>query len=224
MPRYSPCVTTPLTIQAPRIGGTCALAVLLFAAIAASLQFLRTDLDWYRTPLSFYLVGPHGVWLQAAYLLLSGALILLGLGYYQVLAVGARSAAPALLFAMAGIALAVTALAETAQRGRPPSLEAVVHGVAAQASLLCLTTGMLLQSWRMRLDDAWRHRFAASFCLALLCFAGMWVHVLWRGSPRGFGQKLLIVAILAWLLTASLWLLGSKRRAWPRRPATRSAS
>lgn len=197
----------------PRIGAICALSVALFAIAAVSLQFLRTDLDWYRTPLSFYLIGPHGTWLQGAYLLLSLALILMGLGYYQAIALSARSAAPTLLFTMASIALAVTALAETAQAGKPPSLEAVVHGVAAQASLLCLTTGMLLQSWRMRLDGAWRHRFAASFCLALLCFAGLWVHVLWRDSPRGLGQKLLIVAILAWLLMASLWLIRARQQA-----------
>jgi len=31
---------------------------------------------------------------------------------------------------LAGVALAVTAMAETGERGKPPKLEAVVHGVA----------------------------------------------------------------------------------------------
>ena len=197
-------VGSPLSSR--RIGTAVALGVMMFAAIAVLLQVLRTDLDWYRTPLSFYLIGPGGAWLQAAYLVLSASLVLLGIGYYGALPAGARSSAPLLLFVVAGLALSVTAFAETPQAGKTPSLEGFVHGVAAQTSLLCTTTAMLIQSWWLRRDAAWRHRFAAAFSLAMLCFVGLWVQALWRDAPRGIGQKLLIAAILLWLLLAALWL------------------
>lgn len=192
---------------APRRLGTAALAgVSFFAVVCAAAQFVRSDLDWMRAPLSFYLVDPHGGWVQAAYVALAAALVSLGWGWYLGLRREARSAAPLLLFASAGLALSVTAFAETGRPGQPPVFEAFVHGVAAQAAFLCLTVAMLLQAWRLRGDPRWRHRFAAAFVLAAVAFAGMWVLALWRDAPRGLLQKVEIVVILSWLGLAAHWL------------------
>jgi hypothetical protein len=45
-----------------------------------------------------------------------------------------------------------------------------------------------------------------AFTLAAVCFAMLWVHVLWREAPRGLTQKVVIVLILGWLALASTWL------------------
>jgi hypothetical protein len=174
--------------------------------ICGFVQVLRADLDWLRAPLSFYLIGPHALWVRCAYFALAAALFALGVGYYRALSVKARSAAPLLLFFCGGIALTVTALAETNTHLSPPTLMGFIHGVAAQAAFLCTTAAMLLQSWRLRDDALWRFRFAPAFALAIFCFLALWVQTLWRDVPRGLTQKLLILAILSWLGLAAYWL------------------
>lgn len=195
---------TDTTATVPRHLGSAALCgVLLFAAICTLAQFLRTDLDWLQTPLSFYLLDPHGLWVRAGYFALALALVALGCGWYLELSPQARSAAPLLLFVCAGVALAVTAVAETGRRGQPATLETLVHGLAAQAAFLCVTTAMLLQAWRLRADPRWRRRFATAFALAVVAFIGLWVHALWREAPRGLSQKIEIGLILLWLGVAA---------------------
>lgn len=188
------------------LGNVALIGMSLFVAMTVVVQCLRHDLDWQNAPLSFYLLGPYGHWLQAAYVLLAVALVLLGAGYYLALPGSGRSAAAWLLFACAGAGLCVTALAHSNLPDRAPTLEGWVHGTAAQAAFLCVTTAMLLQSWRLRTAPRWRHHFLAAFMLALLCFAAIWVDALWHGMPRGLEQRLAIALIMCWLLQAAWWL------------------
>ena len=189
-----------------RIGTVSLLTVILFALVCASAQIVRGDLDWLRAPLSFYLLGEYGRVVKSVYLALGAGLILLGLGYYRALSASARSGAPLLLFVVAGLALDVTALADSSLSPGDYSLEAFVHGLAANTAFLCVTVAMLLQSARLRGDAAWRQRALSAFTLAAVSFAALWVHVLWREAPRGLTQKVVIVLVLSWLALASMWL------------------
>jgi hypothetical protein len=192
--------------------GIAALAaILLFAGVALVLQFTREDLDWIRTPLSFYLIGPYGIWLQAAYCLLGAALVLLPLGLYFAFMPQARSSAPVLLFVMAAVALVVTAFAHTNVPGRAPTFEGWVHGTAAQGAFLWVTTAMVLQAWRFRGDPVWRSRFRLAFGLAVASFAAVWILSLWRSAPRGLTQKLVIAMIVYWLVMVGIWLWRAAR-------------
>lgn len=185
-------------------GALAGIGAFTLAGIAA--QLARPDLDWVRAPMSFYLLGDAGRWLQAGYFALAIALSLLAVGWYRALRPGARSAAPALLFALGGGALAVTAVARTGTDGPPASFAAWLHVVAAQAAFLCTATAMLLQAWRLRRDPRWRPDFAALFVLAWIAFAGLWAQALWRDGPRGLTQKAEIALIVAWLALAA-WRL-----------------
>ena len=189
-----------------RTGNWVLATVVMFAAICTLAQVLRSDLDWMHAPLSFYLLGDYGWLVKSAYVALGTGLALLGFGYYHALAPSARSGAPVLLFATAGLGLDVTALADSDLGPGAVTLEAFVHGLAATTAFLCVTVAMLLQSVRLRLDAAWRARFAPAFTLAALAFATMWLHALWREPPRGLMQKLVIALILAWLAQAAIWL------------------
>lgn len=189
-----------------RSGHGALAGVALFVATALAVHALRGDLDWQRAPLSFYLLGDYGLWLRAAYFTLAVTIAALGLGGYLALARHARSAAPLLLFAVAAIALCTTAAADSRLPDRLPTLENVVHGIAAQTTFLCVTTAMLLQSWRLRLDVAWRHRFATAFALAAVAFAALWVHALWASAPRGLTQRVVVVLVLSWLALWAYWL------------------
>lgn len=188
------------------LGRVALTGVLLFIAVAVTVQMLRSDLDWIDAPLSFYLLDAHGHWLQAAYFVLAVALCALGAGYYLALDARHRSAAPWLLFVGAGIGLCATALAHSNLPGRAPTFEGFVHGVAAQTAFLCVSVATLLQSWRLRADPRWRARFPSAFALALAGFAALWVDALWHGMPRGLEQRVVIALILAWLLFATSWL------------------
>lgn len=199
--------TPPLSWTRVRgLGNTALIGMSLFVAITVTVQCLRHELDWQNAPLSFYLLGPYGHWLQAAYVVLAVALQLLAAGYYLALPGHGRSMAAWLLFTCAGAGLCVTALAHSNLPNQSPTLEGWVHGTAAQTAFLCVTTAMLLQSWRLRADPRWRHRFLAAFVLALLCFAAIWVDALWHGMPRGLEQRLVIALIVCWLLQAAWWL------------------
>lgn len=186
---------------------TSALAGVCFFALACAIvQFLRPELDWRQAPMSFYLLGPYGVWLQAAYCALACALVLLAVGYYRALQPQARSGAPVLLFAIAALGLCIAAVADGNLPQHTPTLQGWLHGTAAQTAFLCVTTAMLLQSWRLRADARWRSRFVQAFLLAAVAFAAVWVLALWRDAPRGLAQKLVIALIVGWLALAAGWL------------------
>lgn len=189
-----------------RLGNAALMGVVAFAVVCFAAQVLRADLDWLHAPLSLYLLGEYGRVVKVAYFALGAALMLLGLGYYRALSATARSGAPFLLFAVAGLALAVTAIADSGSRAGADSLQAVIHGLSANTAFLSVTVAMLMQAVRLRGDPAWRARFTAAFLLAGACFVAMWVHALWREAPRGLTQKIVIALILAWLALAATWL------------------
>ncbi len=196
-----------------RLATAALIGLSVFVLVCTAVQFLRPDLDWRHAPMSFYLLGPYGIWLQAAYCALGGALVLLAAGYYRALQPQARSAAPVLLFVMAGLALCVTAIADSNLPQREPTLQGWLHGTAAQAAFLCVTTAMLLQSWRMRADARWRSRFAPAFLLAAAAFVAIWVLAVWRDAPRGLAQKA-VIALIVWWLAMTAGGCGV-RPAWP---------
>jgi hypothetical protein len=187
--------------------GTIALCgILAFTAICLASQWLRPDLDWSRVPMSFYLIGPYGNLVRAAYFIMAASLVLIGTGGYLTLLPDARSAAPLLLFVIGAAGLCITALARTNTSGLPPTFEGYVHGVAAQSAFLCTVTAMILQAMRLRRDTAWRPWFAPACWYALACFAALWIQAFWRNLPRGSSQKLLMLAIVFWLAIAA-WAL-----------------
>lgn len=195
-----------------RAAGTVAMmGIAAFAIACVAMQFVRPDMDWIRTPMSFYLLGPSGWVLQAAYGALAVALLALAMGYYRGLAHQTRSAAPLLLFSIGAVALVVTALARSNLPDAAPTLEGWVHGTAANTAFLTVTTAMLLQSWRLRHAEGVSDRWKLAFALAAVCFLALWLHVLWRDLPRGAGQKAVMALIVAWLWLAAHWL-----RRWPR--------
>ncbi|MDH5835114.1 DUF998 domain-containing protein [Luteimonas kalidii] len=184
-----------------------------FVLAAGALHLLRPDLDPVAHPMSLYLVGAWGAWLQAAYVALGLAMAGLGWGLYRTLGADARSAAPVLLFALAGASLATTAYASMDLPGVDPGVEGLVHGISAQAAFLFATTGLVLQALRFRHDAAWRRHVRWLLPWALACFAAVWVLALWRDLPRGLAQKTVIAMIVGWLLAVALLLRARLRLA-----------
>ncbi|HJP98859.1 MAG TPA: DUF998 domain-containing protein, partial [Rhodanobacteraceae bacterium] len=181
------------------LGAVALAGVATFAIACGVAQFLRTDYDWVRVPLSFYVIGPYGRMVEASYFVLAPALVAVGAGWYRALDRAARSAAPLLLFVLAAIALCITAIEFTDVPDRPPTLHGFVHVLAAGSTFILITVAMLLQSWRLRRDPRWHARFAAAFTLAAVAFAALWIYALVKSIPRGLAEKVVIALILLWL-------------------------
>ncbi len=189
--------------------GIALVALVSFLAIAMGTQFLRNDLDWVQATLSLYLHGPWGLALRTAYCLLALAILVLGVALYRHSVGPRRSAAAALLFAWAALGLAGVAIGDSWLPHWAPLAWPLVHGVSAITAFLCASVAMLLQAWYLRREPGWRTTARLLWWWAWLAFVLLWMHVLWRGPPRGAGQKLVILAIVGWLL----WLACS---AWQR--------
>jgi hypothetical protein len=195
----------------PRLdGGTVALVALLwFAATAIAVQAARPEYDWWQAPLSLYLSGPNSAWLRTAYYALGLAVLLLGVGLWRRLVPAARYVLVPVLLAGGGLALAVTATWPGASPGHPVGdAAAFVHGLSATASFLFVGVAMLLQSAALHRDPHWRALARPLLALAIAAFAGLWLHALCRGLPRGASQKAVIALYLLWL-GAVAWRLRS---------------
>lgn len=189
----------------------CALAV--FVATALWTQWARDDLDWVRATLSLYLHGPWGLALRIAYCVLGLAIMVLGRALYASSRSPRRSAAAPLLFGMAGLGLLGVAIGDSWLPQQAPLLAPLVHGVSANTAFLCVSVAMLLQSWYLRADRHWTGWAGAAWWWAWLCFVLLWLHVLWRGPPRGAGQKLVIAVVVVWLAVVAAQLWRQSRRA-----------
>lgn len=180
------------------------MALMLFVLCATWLQFARADLDWAWATLSLYLHGPHGVLLRVAYCLLALAIGLLAWMLHAQAQGVARRALPPALFTVAGLGLAGVAIGDSWLPQHAPLLAPLVHGLSAQTAFLCVTVAMLLQAWCFGRDPRWSSLHRWSWWWAWLAFAGLWLHVLWRASPRGLGQKLVVALVVGWLLMVAI--------------------
>jgi len=195
-----------------RVAMVTLLALALFVATALWTQWARDDLDWVQATLSLYLHGPWGLALRSAYCVLALAIMLLAVSLYANSRSPRRSAAAPLLFWVAALGLMGVAIGDSWLPERAPLLAPLVHGLSANTAFLCVSVAMLLQSWYLRADPRWRDWAAPAWWWAWLCFALLWLHVLWRGPPRGAGQKLVIAVVVVWLVSVAWQLWRQARR------------
>ena len=202
--------------MAGRLHGRVALlviaALVVFSATAVWTQWARHDLDWVQATLSLYLHGPWGLALRGAYCALALAILLLAGALHDSSRSRRRSAAAPVLFGVAGLGLMVVAIGDSWLPQWAPLLAPLVHALAANTAFLCASVAMLLQSWYLRADPYWARCAGLAWWWAWLCFVLVWLHVLWRGPPRGAGQKLVIAVLVVWLLGVAVVLWRQSRR------------
>lgn len=189
------------------LGVIMLLGVAVISVICLLVQFLRTDLDWITTEMSIYALGPYGVWVQAAFMAPTPGLIALGIGWYRALDRRSRNVVPSILFVMAAAALCLMAVNAPDTTGWPVTVHGKIHQWAAFAAFICVTTAMLVQSWRIRCDVHWRRYFLSAMALATVTAVYFWIYALFKPIPRGIGEKVVIVLVLAWLWRAGWWLV-----------------
>lgn len=189
----------------PWLGWVAFIGVLYFFLIAATLQFLRPDYSFVGTPLSFYLLGPHGGWLHGAFYILAAAIVLLTSGYYLCSFHDARTVTTLILFLVGASGVAVTAIFPT-DTNNTLTRHGVIHVVGAVVAFLCVSVAMLVQSWYFRRDAGWRRHFRVAIGLAVFEFVVLWIYALSHFGARGLMEKFTILLILLWLALAAWWL------------------
>ena len=188
------------------------LALAGFVLTALWTQWARQDLDWVQATLSLYLHGPWGLALRTAYCVLAVAIMLLAWSLHAASRSPRRSTAAPLLFCVAALGLMGVAIGDSWLPEQAPLLAPLLHGLAANTAFLCVSVAMLLQSWYLRADPRWRGWAGPAWWWAWGCFVLLWLHVLWRGPPRGAGQKLVIAVVLVWLVSVAWQLWRQARR------------
>lgn len=181
-----------------------------FAAIIViclTVQFLRTDLDWIKTAMSVYVIGPYGTWVQASFFAPAPGIALLGIGWYRTLNRRARNLVPLVLFVIAAVALCVMAANVADTTPHPVTEHGLIHQWAAFATFVCITTAMLVQSWLMHRDIRCSGRCPAALTIAAIAVVFFWIYALIKPIPRGLGEKVVIALVLLWLWRAAWWLL-----------------
>ena len=177
--------------------------VAVFALICGGAQFWRHDLDPIAVPLSFYLIGPGGEYVRLAYYLISAGLLGFALGSYRATAPALRSRLASTLFAGAGVALPIVALTELFAGTSHEGQARLIHLLAAQATFLWLSFGMLLLNARWRRDPLLGTGSLTGWIVAWVATAVLWSQVFVRNLPHGLMQKLTIALILIWLAWAA---------------------
>ncbi|WP_425479897.1 DUF998 domain-containing protein [Xanthomonas maliensis] len=207
---WADAAVAPWSRQAGRSALWVGIGFLLLVLV---LQVVRTDLDWVQSQLSAYLHGAYGLLLRTAYCLLALAIAWLASGLQAALAPPVRSATVVGLFWMAGVGLSAVAIGDSWMPQLAPAAAPMVHQLAAQTAFLCVIAAVLLQSCYFHRDPRWRRHARAAICLGVLAFGALLLHATTQALPRGLGQKIAIVLIVAWLTRAGAWLAAAERRA-----------
>lgn len=193
---------------------------MVFLVLLALLHVLRTDLPPTWHVISEYANGPHGWLMTIAFAALAVSCA------STVLAISAHAEGWGVwiglgLVTLSAVGLGMAALfpADIVQDPMPPmSWTGTMHGVASMLGNPTLMIGMVVLAYALPGHTPWANSGAALQVfayLAWLCFIAMMVGMfvfLPQGTGGlamlvGFGNRLLVVAYAAWLITANWPLL-----------------
>jgi hypothetical protein len=193
---------------------------IVFLVVLGLLHLLRTDLQPTWHVISEYANGPHG-WLMAlafSALAVSCASTVLAMWPY-VDGWGGRIGLGLVMLAAIGLSMAALFPADVVQDPMPPmSWTGTMHAVASMLGNPTLMIGMVVLAFALPGLTPWQGSGAALLSFAVLswiCFVGMMVGLFvflpqGTGGPAalvGLGNRLLVVAYAAWLITANWPLL-----------------
>jgi hypothetical protein len=189
------------------------LAFLCFGAVML-LHAVRGEINPLRQVMSEYANGSHGILMTIVFY--AFGLTSLALAIRLKTAIhrpGITRAFPALL-TLAGVGLIASGVFEVERALVPDTIEEVIHSDATVAAFVLLITAMLLFSLACRSDDRWWSFRWVSLSLTLVAAFAAMVTPLSAGTGwSGAVQRMLGMAILAWLLLTALHVRGKAFRA-----------
>jgi hypothetical protein len=178
-------------------------ASLYFAAIVAALHVIRPDLNPISRPTSAYAVGPNSFLMTSAFFSMSLASFALVVALSQTLSPSARSRFGLGFLALwsTGVFIAMTFPMDA--EGAPQTLSGTIHQTTGPLTFLCLSTGMILVSWRLKRDNNWRSLYPAALTLSWVMLAAFLATFLSFALDLGFlglFQRIALATAVVWIL------------------------
>ena len=194
------------------LAGTAGAA--LFLAVLAALHVLRPDLGVASAMVSDYANGPYGGWFTAALVGHGAGNLALAAGLGIRLAPSRLGRLGSILLGVAAAGVLAAAVFPTDPDGAPRTTTGAIHGAVATGSFPLEVVALLLLA---RALARTAEPVAARLTGGLAALAGLalgWLGVaLSRQDPAGVPERLVLVSLAVWELSAASWLLRAGRRA-----------
>jgi hypothetical protein len=186
------------------------MGITLFVMIVFALHFLRPDLNPISRPVSRYAVGPYSFLMATAFFSLGVGSLALVVGLYQGIAPAARSSIGLTFLGLWGIGALISMIFRMDVEGALPTLAGTIHDISGPLMFLSLTLGVILVSWRFRLDDRWRPYFRIAMMLWVLILVGFvatFLSFITGSGLLGVIQRFTLTMMVSWMLLAASRLL-----------------
>jgi hypothetical membrane protein len=169
-----------------------------FVLTVVTLHFLRTDVDPLARGVSRYAVGEYGYAVNAAFILLAGAVAVTGLGLRGTAPPVGAAGIYLLWLAAAGMALVAIFPLRSADSAATENLP---HQLGGMVFFLAAAAGAVVVSRATR-----RHTMLGWTAAAVVTvyFLSIGVPALRLTEVRGFLQRVCFAAIVAWLILANV--------------------
>lgn len=179
----------------------------------ALLHGLRPDVDALARVTSEYAVGPYGFLMTSAFLALSVALAVLGMGLTRALSTPARSAPGIVLLFLAAIAIVAAAFFPVDVGAvRPITAEGRVHRIAAILAFASMTLAPILLARQFGRHPHWRKLGRIGGVVGvtgLLGFVAIQLVLLERGLA-GAAQRVILALVIVWMSAVALRLTSTE--------------
>ena len=206
-----------MTMLSCRTAGRLILAVALYvASVYTAMHVVEPEFDPIRTPMSIYVLGPHGAWMTTTYFALCAAWIGIAYGFAQTLT---RTRLTAIAFFLLVIALVGALIAgvfpmDPLTTGQPADALASewgggtmtfagrMHAGGAPIAFPAIALTPLLFSLAFRSAPRWRTVFVPALALAsgVLVALALAIVSLRVFGFAGYVQRVFFLLLLSWMI------------------------
>ena len=169
------------------------------------LHIVRTDLDPVRQVMSEYANGRFGFLMTAVFYAIGLASIALGVRLGRAMAGGALVVATRILLVLGGLGLVLAGVFEVGRPAVPDTIEEIIHSYATMVAFTLIIVAMVLFAVSCRRDPRWTGFVWIAWGLAVTAaVAGAFSPFAGLTTWSGLAQRLLGLAVVAWLLLTAL--------------------
>jgi hypothetical membrane protein len=177
----------------------------LFIITMTTFHFIQPELHPFERFGSEYAVGRLGWMMNVAFLGFASALAALSVALGRALEPPMRSRKGAILFAFAALGVLGSGLFNADLQGEAVTRHGIAHSLAGLVAFLSMLPGMVIVSRRLYRVNVLRGGYRILLPLSW-ANVGMFLAMLFLFEPFGLvglGQRVFLIGIFAWLLTAA---------------------
>jgi hypothetical protein len=186
-----------------------AIASLAYGLVAiVSMHFFRADLAPAHHMISEYSTGPYGLVMRSAFLTTGVGCAAFSIGLVRSGPVSIMARISSLLFGIASLGLATSAIFNMDLPGSPATQAGEIHNMSFLVNVVSLLLGITLLSAACGKDVRWRsYQRTALLLTGLIVVAFVLQFLSFRkGAPYGLANRFLLVALSAWIFATAFRL------------------